>query len=541
VTSVLRERAIEYPSSVALTDLDVNYSWSQLADLCERGVRAFLSLGLNEGEKVAIIARNSATTALAYAIARYAGIPLVPISSHLTAGEIEYVLDDAQVAVVLCDESTRCAAEEAVSGAGCRLFDWGSSTDSTFMTWIRTFPVGSIDLTRRMVPNMLYTSGTTGFPKGVLHPKGLSMTIGEYIEAYREPSGAGPYLTVGPLYHAGPLGSIRRLTGGRELIVPPRFDPESVLAAIERFHVTGTTMVPTHFIRLLSLPDSVRRSYDVTSLRSVDHTGSSCPPSVKQAMIDWVGPILTERYGGTESGTVCTISSLDWLTHPGSVGRTDERFTALIVDDALRELDPGETGRIFFIDSTGEGIRYEGDEEKTAAAHLRPGVFTLGDVGHVDDDGYLFVDGRTGDTVISGGVNLYPAEIERVLLEHLSVADVAVLGIPDPVMGEQLRALIVPAHASLMISELEVHCRSRLAGPKRPRSFALVDELPRNAMGKLQRHLLADFDPWGGALSEPFLTKIEEDQDGTVIPNLVNAVVWRGNVRYSGSTRATQC
>ena len=341
-------------------------------------------------------------------------------------------------------------------------------------------------------PNVLYTSGTTGFPKGVLNPQNLTGTLRNYIEEYREPAGIGPYLTVGPMYHAGPIGSIRRLTGGRPLVVLKQFGAELVLNIIHTHRVSGTTMVPTHFAKLLELPADVRAQYDLSCLSFLDHTGSACPPAVKEAMIAWVGPILSDRYGATEAGTVCSISSTEWLEHRGSVGKCGSRFTAHVVDDDGVELPVGQTGRLFFIDHTGVGVNYMNAPEKTASAHLRPGVFTLGDLGYVDAEGYVFITGRTADTVISGGVNLYPAEIERVLNDCPLVVEAAVIGVPDDVMGETLMAFVVPRDASATSSKDEIiaYCREFLAGPKVPRAMEFVDELPRNPMGKLDRKVL---------------------------------------------------
>jgi acyl-CoA synthetase (AMP-forming)/AMP-acid ligase II len=275
-------------------------------------------------------------------------------------------------------------------------------------------------------------------------------------------------------------------------VVLTRFDPEATLAAIERYRVTNSIMVPTHFQRMLALPEATRAKYDVSSLVIVGHTGSACPVPVKRQMIEWWGPVLFEAYGGTESGATNGITSLEWLEHPGSVGRTLAPFEPLVVDDHGQPLAPGLAGRLFFRDTTGRGIEYHNDPDKTAAAHIAPGVFTLGDIGYVDDEGYVFITDRSSDMVLSGGVNIYPAEAEHVLHRHPLVADVACIGIPDQDLGEQLLALVVPVDTRNPpdAADLLAFCREQIAHYKAPRLFELRDDLGRNDIGKLNKRAL---------------------------------------------------
>jgi acyl-CoA synthetase (AMP-forming)/AMP-acid ligase II len=302
----------------------------------------------------------------------------------------------------------------------------------------------------------------------------------------------GVALTVGPLYHTGPLCSLRGLFAGSGQVVLGRFEPEQTLAAIERWRVARSVMVPTHFQRLLALPVDVRARYDVSSLQIVGHTGAAWPIDVKRRMIDWWGPVLFEAYGATESGTTNVITSQEWLEHPGSVGRTIPPFELRVVDDDGNELGPGEVGRLFFRDTTGRGIVYHNNAEQTAAAHLEPGVFTLGEVGYVDADGFVFITDRVSDMIVSGGVNIYPAEGEAVLLEHPGVLDAACVGVPEPEYGEQLLALVVPADPDSPPTEddLLVFCRERIAHFKSPRAVEYRDDLGRNAMGKRNKRAL---------------------------------------------------
>ena len=253
-------------------------------------------------------------------------------------------------------------------------------------------------------------------------------------------------------------------------------------------------MVPTHFIRLLQLPDDVRDRYDVSSLKLVAHTGAACPVDVKRSMIEWWGPVFVEAYGASEVGTTCMINSHEWLEHPGSVGRPIPPFSVLVTDDDGVEVAANTEGRLYFVDETGRGVVYHNDPEKSAAAHLRPGVFTLGEIGYVDDDGYVFITDRFSDMVVSGGVNIYPAESEQVLIEHPGIADVSCIGIPHAEMGEQLVALVVPADPSSLpdAAELQAFVGDRIASYKCPRRYEFVESVGRNTMGKVNKRRLRD-------------------------------------------------
>jgi acyl-CoA synthetase (AMP-forming)/AMP-acid ligase II len=296
---------------------------------------------------------------------------------------------------------------------------------------------------------------------------------------------------VGPLQHNGPLTSIRHLLSGQPVVVLGRFDAARVLDLIEEYSVTSTLMVPTHFQRLLALPDEVRGGRSVASLEYVAHTGSACPADVKRAMIDWFGPVLIESYGGSEIGTVCKIDSTEWLAHPRSVGRAVPPFEAVVVGSDGTELDRGNVGVLGFRTPPDRSVVYHADPEKTAAAYILPGVATLGDVGYVDEDGYVFITDRIADMVVSGGVNLYPAESERVLSTHPDVSEVAVIGVPDTDLGEALLALVVPAPgATLDIDDLAAFAKSSMASYKCPKKYVVVEELTRNVMGKLDKKAL---------------------------------------------------
>jgi acyl-CoA synthetase (AMP-forming)/AMP-acid ligase II len=356
--------------------------------------------------------------------------------------------------------------------------------------------------TARPYPNVLYTSGTTGSPKATELPPTMFAggdTVEEHLTLLRTQatmaSGAstvpGTHLVVGPLYHTGPLCAYRLLAGGTPVVVLGRFDAEQTLAAIDRFSIASTSMVPTHFRRLLSLSPAIRNMYDVSSLRHVWTTGAACPPALKEAMIDWWGPVISEAYGATEVGTVTSISATEWLGHKLSVGRCIPPFEVLVVDEDGTQVPTNQVGRLYFRDATGRGVVYVNDAEKTAAAHLAPGVFTLGETGYVDDEGYVYITDRTTDMVISGGVNIYPAEAEKVLSTHPAVHDVAVIGVPDPDMGEALMGLVVlNPEWSPSEQELISFCRERLAHYKCPSRIEFRSTLERSELGKLNKQRL---------------------------------------------------
>ena len=496
------------PDQMALTDQQTTLGWAELDRVMNRAVNLLHTLDLGPERRLAVFAENSAETVIAYVAAALAGVSAVPVNFHLTPDELAYILDDSASALLLVGPETAqrgAQAAQAVSGTpGAPSIDvigWRCDDDPAVASWeqgLARAPAGPPPTDIPPVPHLFYTSGTTGRPKGVDAPPALfrgGRTVEEYFATCATPNAAiGTHLVVGPLYHAGPFAATRNLMGGAPVVVMGRFDAEATLAAIDRYQVNGVFMVPTHFSRLLALPAEVRQRYRTDSLVSVTHSGAPCPVSVKRAVIDWLGPIVYEGYGSTEVGGSCHINSEDWLAHPGSVGRPVPPFEVLIADDDGNELPPGHEGRVYFIDGSGRGIRYRNAPEKTADAHLRPGVFTLGEIGYLDEDGFLYLTDRFSDMVVSGGVNIYPAETEHVLVEHPGVADVACIGVPDEEMGEQLKALVVPTDPGQPPTEAEIiaFCRDRIAHYKCPRSVEIVSEerLGRSAMGKVNKQAL---------------------------------------------------
>lgn len=474
-----------------MTDGGVSWSWSELNDRLNRAVNWLLSQGIPGEQRVAVIGHNSAHVALSHLATTYAGLSAVPVNYHLTADEIGYIVRDAGVHTMLCSPDIESAARAADPHVA--VLDW-VAFDAVIATSSPTEP--PVDLTP--VKPLYYTSGTTGLPKGVelpdqMFPGGASMV--EHVDrVVASPiRTAGKHLVVAPMHHTGPMAGVRGIIAGRSLVILPRFDPEQVLAAIEREQVEATMMVPTHFSRLLNLPKEIRERYDVSSMRTIVHTGASCPVGVKRAMIDWFGPILVEAYGSTEAGTVTMIDSTQWLAHPGSVGRAMPGYDLSIRTEDGTELPTGASGLVCVRSTTGNHPRYHGDPEKTRRSYVADGVFALGEIGYLDD-GYLYLTDRASDMVVSGGVNLYPAESEAVLRTHPAVTDVAVIGIPHGDLGEQLCALVVTDESEVDPAELVGWTRDRLAHYKCPNLIEIVDFELRSVMGKLnKRQLRADY------------------------------------------------
>jgi long-chain acyl-CoA synthetase len=501
VALVSSSLAKQRPDEVALRDDRVALGWGSVDDILNRFANGLRALDLGPVDRVAVFSENCAEAVLAHVAGLLAGVSTVPANFHVNADELAYMLDDAGVGAVFVGPETAGTGLEAARRCGVPLvIGWRCPPTPGLTAWEAWLAGASpaepaADVAPR--PNLMYTSGTTGRPKGVEVPPNMfpmANTVAEFLEAAAQTAFAdfGTHLVVGPMYHTGPLQGVRLLAVGVPVVVLGRFDAEGVLRAIDAHRTETSVMVPTHFVRLLALPDDVRAKYDVSSMRLVGHTGAACPKDVKRKMIEWWGPVFFEAYGATEVGTTCMITSEDWLEHPGSVGRCLPPFSALVVDDADNELPPNTEGRLFFVDATGRGVVYPNDPDKTGAAHLRPGVFTLGEIGYVDDDGYVYITDRFSDMIVSGGVNIYPAEAEQVLNEHPGVADVAVIGVPNAEMGEEVKALVVPVNpdAPPARDDLLGWCRQRLAGYKCPRSVDIVESVGRTPMGKVNKREL---------------------------------------------------
>lgn len=469
-------------------------SYAELEAASNRIAHVFAGLGLVVGDHIAILMENELELFPVVWAAQRSGLFYTPVNWHLTVDEAAYIVDNCEATVLVSSPSLDVLA---ASAAGSSTRDVtrlvvGESLDALASAAPVT-PIG----TETEGYYMLYSSGTTGRPKGIVpdlpgDPFGTGIQIDHMMAAAFGFGRDTIYLSPGPLYHAAPLGwSLGTIRNGGTVVVMEKFDAADALALIDRYSVTHAQFVPTMFVRMLKLPDDERRSYDVSSLRVVVHAGAPCPVEVKRQMIDWLGPKLIEFYAGSEGTGFFMIDSTAWLEHPGSVGKP-LLGKVHITDDAGNELPPGNIGMVWF--SEVRHFEYHGDADKTAGAWNDKGWNTLGDLGHVDAEGYLYLSDRRTDLILSGGVNIYPREIEDVLVLHEAVRDVAVIGSPDDEFGERVHAFIEPAPgvaAGLDLeTELAAFAREHLAGFKVPRSWTFLDELPRLPSGKLLKRSL---------------------------------------------------
>lgn len=496
MTSAIRAQAKATPDDAALVDDTGSRTWAEVADDLERVAGALLAAAPEETQRVSVLGDNAIATLETHAAALTVGVGTVATSRQLRANELVDQYTDADVVCAVTGPTSLDAVQEAASAVGIKtvvVHGADSRPDAVgWQSWLASAPPVPPDSGRRAPrPLLVYTSGTTGRARGaeVRWTLDLPATAEDYVAAITAESAfpPGPHLVVGPLQHNAPLTSIRHLLAAEQVVVLGKFDPEAVLRLIETHRVTSTVLVPTHMQRLLSLPQETRDRYDVSSLQLVSQTGSACPAETKLAMIEWFGPVFVESYGGSESGTLCRIDSHEWLAHRGSVGRPRPPYEVVVLDENNQPLPAGEIGVLGFRAPEGRGPSYHADSEKTAKAYLVPGVFTLGDVGFADDDGYVYITDRIADMVVSGGVNLYPAESEKALSGHPDVAEVAVIGVPHADLGESLLALVVPTGAEPDPAELEEYARQRLAPYKVPRAYEFRKELIYNAMGKLDK------------------------------------------------------
>ena len=484
-------------------------SFGELHASSNRLTHALRALGLGRGDTLAIVLPNERAFVEAYLAAMQSGLYLTCINFHLTGPEIAYIVGDCGAKALLVGErfaaAGRAAADELDFPAERRLAS-GAIEGFVPLDELVADQPDTPPADRSAGQTMLYTSGTTGRPKGVRRP--LSEADPDTAAALASllatlfdiTPGPGAHLCAGPLYHAAPLAfGTGALHLGQTLVLMDRWDAERTLQLIEEHRITTTHMVPTMFHRLLALPDDVKARYDVSSLQAVIHAAAPCPVDVKRRMIEWWGPVIHEYYAATEGGGTY-VKADEWLEHPGTVGRPFPGATIKIYDDDGRECPPGEPGTVYMGSPVGQ-FEYHNDPDKTAA-NRRDGLFTVGDIGYLTDDGWLFLCDRKADMIISGGVNIYPAEIEAVLLTHPAVGDAAVIGVPSEEWGEEVKAVIEPAAGITpdegLADELLAHCRERLASFKCPRSVDFRPELPRYPTGKLYKRLLRD-DYWQGA------------------------------------------
>jgi long-chain acyl-CoA synthetase len=515
------------PDKLALIDADTGrqLSYRELDLLANQGAHALRHLGLKRGDVVALLLDNSVEIFEIAWAAQRAGLFLTSISTRLATADVAYILEDSGARMIIASDRLASVAAAAldqvphgevashaqgISSAQGVSRAQGVSHIKGFSASSRAGSLESWKDLRDIQPataiadespgtDMLYSSGTTGRPKGVRPtlPEGdlaaitPLMRMGTGLYGMRAES---VYLSTSPLYHAAPQRwalTVQRLGG--TVIFTEKFDAERTLALMENYRVSHATFVPTHFIRMLKLPDDVRTKYDHSSLTAVIHAAAPCPIPVKHAMIEWWGPIVHEYYSGTETCGITALDSQEWLRKPGSVGRA-VLGTVKITDDGGNELPANTVGNVYFAD--GPRFEYHNDPVKTAEAYDNHGWATLGDIGHVDEDGYLFLSDRKNFMIISGGVNIYPQEIENLIVTHPKVADVAVIGAPDEEMGEQVIAIVQPLRwqdaGPSLAEELRNFSRTALGGVKCPKQFHFREVLPREPTGKLMKRLLRD-------------------------------------------------
>lgn len=476
-------------------------TYRELDRRSNQGAQLFRSLGLGPGDHVAFLMENSLAFMEICWAAQRSGLYYTAISRYLTAEEIAYIVKDCGAKMMITSPKCLAAVAPLASSApGAPIFYVTGAAQDGFRSWdeaVRGQPetpiadqVGGYD--------MLYSSGTTGRPKGIKRqstndPIETPNAFLRFLCA--DMCGMAQdtiYLSPAPLYHAAPLrfNMMVGVLGGTSIIME-HFDAEQFLALVEKHRVTHSQLVPTMFVRMLKLPDEARNRHDLSSLKGAIHAAAPCPVDVKARMIEWWGPILIEYYAGSEGNGVTVCTSQEWLAHKGSVGRSVVGKVK-IVDENDNECRTGEIGMVYFADAP--QFAYHNDPEKTKRAYNSRGWSTLGDVGYLDADGFLYLTDRKAYMIISGGVNIYPQETEDVLITHPAVADVAVFGVPNEEMGEEVKAVVQPHDMSragpALEAELIAFCRRHLSPIKCPRSIDFDPELPRTPTGKLvKRHL----------------------------------------------------
>ena len=490
-------------------------TYRQLNDQSNQVAQLFRSRGLKPGDPVALMMENHPLFFVVCWGAQRAGLQYTAASSRLTVGELEYIVGDCGAKVFITTKEKREVAAEVrplLGDVQCFMIDGVSDGYESFEEAIE--PLATTPIADECEGgDMLYSSGTTGRPKGVktklsLAPIGTPQPLVglmQFLYAFDENS---RYISPAPFYHAAPLRYIMNtLRLGGTVVALEHFDPEHLLQAIDTYQITHGQFVPTMFIRMLKLDEKVRLAYDVSSLKVAIHAAAPCPIPIKEQMISWWGPKIFEYYAGTEGNGFCAITSDEWLLKKGSVGRPLVGELHICDEDGV-ELPTGEPGTIFFGGTA--TFEYHNDPAKTASSRHPNGWSTLGDIGYVDADGFLFLTDRKANMIISGGVNIYPQEAENVLTMHPKVGDVAVFGVPNDDFGEEVKAVVQPVSWNdvdtdekkrALELELMAFCKEQLAGLKCPRSIDFEAELPRHPTGKLYKRLLRDR-YWAGRASK---------------------------------------
>ena len=478
-------------------------TYKELDDRSNQLAQLLYERGLRPGDAIAFSMENNARFLEVAWAAQRSGLYYTAASSRLTSGELEYIVNDCGAKAFITSAYLKDQAAELVDkipNVDIRLM-MGGTIDGyeSYEDAVAAHPAEKL-AEELEGADLLYSSGTTGRPKGVKTALPLTpapapsavLLLGQALYSFTDQS---IYLSPAPLYHAAPLRftmAIHRIGG--TVIVMEHFDPVEFLRLLEQHKVTHTQVVPTMFVRMLKLPDDERKKYDVSSLQVVIHAAAPCPVPVKEQMIEWWGPVIHEYYAGTEGNGFVACNSEEWLAHKGTVGKALLGTLHIVDDESGEELPTGESGTVYF--EGGSEFEYHNDPDKTKASRNDKGWSTLGDVGYLDDDGFLYLTDRKAYMIITGGVNVYPQEAENVLTMHPKVADVAVFGVPNADFGEEVKAVVQPLDMADAGPELEreliAYCREHLADVKCPRSVDFEAELPRHPTGKLYKRLLKD-------------------------------------------------
>ncbi|MDW3219556.1 MAG: AMP-binding protein [Acidimicrobiales bacterium] len=503
---LLDNHVAAHPDRAALVDEHGTTTWAELRTRVTRLSRAMADRGVGSGDTIAVMMGNRRELYEILLAAAHTGFTVVPVNWHWVADELAYVLDDAGAKALLVGNRFVDVATAALADPRAATVEFSAVVGSGDLDAYEDLVASGDDapLEEQLLGGpMFYTSGTTGRPKGVRGMlsggQGIPSEIFQLICASMNdfvPSD-GTTLLAGPAYHSAQWAfSFMPLVNGSTIVMQHKFDAAGALALIDEHAVTNVHLVPTQFKRLLDLPADERGGFDGSSLVAVWHGAAPFPPPWKRAMIDWMGPVFHEYYGSTEGAFISVIRADEWLDKGGSVGKPLEVMEVFVVDDDGNHLGVDETGTLYFKNAMGSDFEYHNDPEKTAAAHLEPGVFTTGDVGHLDADGYLWLSDRKIDMIISGGVNIYPAEIEAIISENDAVEDVAVIGVPNEEFGEEVKAIVAVSDPTVdrdaLADALIDACREKLAGYKRPRSVDFVDEMPRTGTGKILKRELRE-------------------------------------------------
>ncbi len=509
--SVLTARfAASKGNEIAIVDDDCSVTWAELDARVNQVIHGLRAGGIVAGDTISILCGNRIEWFEVSLACANMGVTFIPINWHLVAPEIAYILSDSGSRALVIgdrylDQAAKALEDKQAAGIEMALVV-GAKATGRFQGYESFFDGCSTDEPgdQSFGGPMFYTSGTTGNPKGVrsslaaMEP-GTTPEVWLLIIAGLSEMVLDPQTTIlcGPVYHSAQWAfSFMPLLGGASCVMQHKYDSAGVLELIDKYQATNVHLVPTQMKRMVDLPDEVKASFDGSSMNLYLHGAAPCPPVVKQSLIEWWGPKISEYYGSTEGSIITLVDSDQWLAKGGSVGPPLPNMEIMVVANDGTRLGPGEPGTLYFRNALGMDFEYHNSPEKTAEAHKEPGVFTTGDVGYLDEDGYLWLSDRKIDMIISGGVNIYPAEIESVLGGHPLVADVAVIGVPNDEYGEEVKAILVPnrpkADPDELTETLSAFCRENLAGYKCPRSFDLVEELPRTGTGKVKKRILRE-------------------------------------------------